>query len=400
MKRFLVPVVLLVLAACSQPNDLAEPTLESQFGTAGYDAASDVAVRGSSIYVVGAGDANPFTRRYSTSGSLLSEVKSGSAGFDMTRSVAIGGDFVYSATQYESSSTGTDSVVSKTRYDSGYSTWRRYIASSGSDTVYGVAADSAGNVYATGFTTGALTGSNRGSLDAFIRKYNASGAVLWTRQFGTSGVDTTNGLALDSYGNAYVVGYTYGALAGTNQGGHDAFIRKYSAAGGVLWTRQFQLGGNDEAYDVAVRGTSEVYVVGTFDYSASDQDGFVRKYDGLGNMRWTKPFGGSRGELVDGVSVDPLGNVYVAGATSSSLDGINQGSYDAFVRKYSGSGTLTWGKQFGTSGSDYAEKIATPSETELYVVGRSSGPLAGSNSGSTDAFIRRMNGAGEPVWTR
>ncbi len=195
-------------------------------------------------------------------------------------------------------------------------------------------------------------------------------------------------------------GYTGGALEGIHRGGRDAFVRKYSASGAVQWTRQFQLGGDDDATDIVVRGTSEVYLVGTYDYSASDQDGFIRKYDGLGNVTWTKLFGGSLTELVDGVSVDTLGNVYLAGATSSSLHAANRGGYDAFVRKYTPGGTLTWGGQFGTTGSDYVQKIATPSDGALYVVGRSSGPLAGSSSGSTDAFLRKMSRDGEPMWTR
>ena len=400
----LAPSLLALLGACSQPLTQApeQGALTPLFGTAGFDSASDVAsLSCGSVYVSGGFSGDAFTRRYAPHGELLAEAKSGTPEFDITRSVAVGSDgFVYRATQFEGSGTGTDTEVRKSASSLHYFEWTRSVASSGSDVAYGVAVDSSHNVYVAGYTTGALGGSNKGSLDAFVRKYSASGAVLWTRQFGTSGVDTANGVAVSSSGYIYVVSYTGGALAGSNQGGRDAFVRKYSPGGVVQWTRQFQLGGDDEAYDVAVRGTGEVYVVGTYDYSVSDQDGFIRKYDGLGNVRWTNTFGGPQGELMDGVSVDNLGNVYVAGATGSSLHGVSGGGFDALVRKYSPNGALAWGKQFGTAGSDYAEAVAScPDGREVFVVGRTSGPLAGS-SGGTDAFFRKLGSDGETAWTK
>ena len=45
---------------------------------------------------------------------------------------------------------------------------------------------------------------------------------------------------MDSDGNVYVAGVTYGTLPGqTNSGNYDAFVRKYDADGNELWTRQF-----------------------------------------------------------------------------------------------------------------------------------------------------------------
>jgi hypothetical protein len=46
--------------------------------------------------------------------------------------------------------------------------------------------------------------------------------VEWIKQFGTSTLDSSNGVATDSSGNVYISGYTYGALAGTNKGSYDA----------------------------------------------------------------------------------------------------------------------------------------------------------------------------------
>src|SRR5262249_45987744 len=62
--------------------------------------------------------------------------------------------------------------------------------------------------------------------DAFVRKYDASGNELWTRQFGTAGIDVAHAVAADATG-VYVAGVTDGAFTGqTNVGSRDAFVVK------------------------------------------------------------------------------------------------------------------------------------------------------------------------------
>lgn len=68
----------------------------------------------------------------------------------------------------------------------------------------------------------------------------ASEPANWIRQFGTTGLDEAKSVAVDPTGAGYVVGETFGTLPGqTPAGTLDAFIRKYDAAGTELWTRQF-----------------------------------------------------------------------------------------------------------------------------------------------------------------
>ena len=85
--------------------------------------------------------------------------------------------------------------------------------------------------------------------------------VQWIRQFGSSDVDIAYGVAVNSSG-VYVVGYTIATLPGqTSAGSTDAFIRKYDSSGNVVWTRQFGTQGFDQAFAVAVDSTG-VYVAG------------------------------------------------------------------------------------------------------------------------------------------
>ena len=102
----------------------------------------------------------------------------------------------------------------------------------------GVATDSSGNVYVTGFTDGGLDGNTNASgtgeffNDSFVVKYNSSGTKQWTKQFGAKSVDRAHGIATDSSGNVYVTGETEGGLDGnTNAGGYDSFVVKYNSDG-------------------------------------------------------------------------------------------------------------------------------------------------------------------------
>ena len=119
--------------------------------------------------------------------------------------------------------------------------WTRQFGTPDNDFVGDVAVDESGNLYLVGWTDGALSGkAGLGNQDAYLRKYDGDGNELWTHQFGTQDYDRATGLALDNFGNPYVVGKVGGALPGqTHSGGQDAYLRKYDTDGTELWTRQF-----------------------------------------------------------------------------------------------------------------------------------------------------------------
>src|SRR2546425_6245336 len=161
----------------------------------------------------------------------------------------------------------------------------------------GIAVDASG-VYVAGSINGTLPGqTSAGSCDAFLRKHDTSGNVLWTDQFGSSAADWANWIAVDASG-AYVAGVTFGGtLPGqTSAGSDDGFVRKYDASGNVVWTRQFGTSADDQAYAIAV-DASGAYVAGYAAGALPEQtstggfDAFVRKYDVNGNEVWTRQFG-------------------------------------------------------------------------------------------------------------
>ncbi len=319
--------------------------------------------------------------------------------------------YTYSTLPGQTHAGGEDAFVRK--YDpNGTELWTRQFGTSSLDQAKGVAVDSSGNILVVGETAGALPGQTQaGSRDVFVRKYDAGGNELWTRQFGTSDFDEAYGVAVDSSGNVLVVGDTIGTFPGQTQaGGEDAFVRKYDPNGTELWTRQFGASGLglDNALDVAVDSNGNVLVVGRTEGTlpgqtgAGSRDAFVRKYDAGGNELWTRQFGTSSLDEAFGVAVDSSGNILVVGATSGALPGqTHAGNWDAFVRKYDPNGTELWTRQFGTSSLDDAFGVAVDSNGNVLVVGRVyNAALPGqTQAGYGDAFVRKYDANGTELWT-
>jgi len=363
-----------------------------------------------------AGNTDLFVVKYNSSGTKQWTKQLGSSGLDSANGITIdssGNVYVTGVTfgglDWNTSAGANDLFVVK--YNSnGTKEWTKQLGSASSDYANGVATDSSGNVYVAGVTYGGLDGnSNNVNADLFVVKYNSSGTKQWTKQFGTSSTDLADGVATDSSGNVYVVGYTYGGLDGnTNTGASDIFVVKYNSSGTKQWTKQMGSSSRDYDYGVATDSSRNVYVSGdTYggldgNTSAGNADLFVVKYNSSGTKQWTKQMGTSSTDLANGVATDPSGNVYVTGGTYGGLDGnTNAGNSDLFVVKYNSSGTKQWTKQLGSSSRDLAIGVATDPSGNVYVTGGTKGGLDGNTSaGSSDLFVVKYNSSGTKQWTK
>ena len=291
------------------------------------------------------GGADAFVRKYDTAGTEVWTRQFGTSATDHAAGgVSVGASGVYvsgfssGTLPGQTASGGADTFVRK--YDTaGTEMWTRQFGASGEDSSQATSSDASG-VYVSGYVHGALPGqTSSGGADAYVRKYDTAGTEVWTRQFGSAGSDQATGIAIGA-SEAYVVGSVAGALPGqTYSGTDDAFVRKYDATGGEVWTRQFGTAAVDTAYATSVDGAG-VYLSGSTkgtlpgQTSSGDADAFVRKYDAAGGELWTHQFGTAVADEATGISVAASG-VYTAGRTSGALPTLaTSGGVDAFVRKY------------------------------------------------------------------
>jgi hypothetical protein len=298
------------------------------------------------------------------------------------------------------------------KYNSaGTAQWTRQFGAGSFAAALGVAVDGT-NVYVVGVTDNELPGQTNGGGfldDAFVRKYDGAGTILWTRQFGTADNDSATGVAVDGNGNVYVTGATQATFPGqTSSGATDVFLRAFDSAGAPLWTTQFGSAGNEISQDVAVDGHGNAIVVGRTDgafpgkTSAGGLDAFVSAFDSAGAPIWTSQFGTAGLDLAYGVALDAAGNAYVTGSAAGALPGqTSAGGQDAFVFAYDPAGLVLWTRQFGTSADDAAAGITVDANGSSYVAGNTAGTLAGQTSaGGVDAFVQVFDSAGNDVWTR
>ena len=333
--------------------------------------------------------------------------------------------------------------------------WTRQFGSNFSpyDVASAIVSDNTG-IYVAGSTLFGLPGQTgpSGGLDSFIRKYDSSGNVLWTRQFGMAGDDSPVSIAAHD-GTVYVVG-----AISTQTGvlGLDSYLRAYDSDGNILWTRQFGSASRDaaigvstddrgayvlssentfpgpgstilrmfdfdggERWNVEVRSNDRltpvgvssdptgIYVAGyvfagfvnTPGVISSNDDIFLSKYDKDGNQLWTRQAGTPVSDIVTGLALGD-GGIYLSGLTRGAFPGETQaGVRDVFLCRYDVDGNQQWLREFGTSAAEDSSRVAVD-RTGVSVAGVTKGTFSGySNSGFYDYFVRNFSSDGIPMWT-
>jgi hypothetical protein len=271
--------------------------------------------------------------------------------------------------------------------------------------------------------------------------------VEYSTFLGGTADEIGNGIAVDTAGNAYIVGTTQSPDFTTTAGAFDrtgavstvsdVFVAKLNPAGTALVYATF-IGGVDFEWGraIAIDSAGNAYIAGqtkssdfpttkgAFDRSlgipancprcATDNyDAFVTKLNATGSALVYSTYLGGASDIDDALSiaVDAAGSAYVAGETGSSDFPTTPGafrttrnaSYDAYVTKLNPAGSgLVYSTFIGGSQVDFAARIAVDASNSAYVLGNTSSPdfpttpgaFDTSQNGSFDLFLLKLNAAG------
>lgn len=272
-----------------------------------------------------------------------------------------------------------------------------------------------------------------------------------------SGDEAGNGIAIDSFGNIYIVGYTNSVefpllspiltrtdgLANAGGGPHremayDAFITKFNPnVTALVYSTylsnnssptdliDFQNHQNDDiAIAVVVNAQGEPYICGNTFSGDFPVKNAISTYSGAGDIFLTKLsatgtdivfstyLGGSGLDAVLGMAIDSSSNIYLAGSTISTvfrtanaIQNVNRGGMDGWVSKIRGDGSvLLYSTFLGGGGDDACTSVASDASGNAYITGftRSTNfPLAGAyqilKSAGSDAFITKINSTGSLI---
>ena len=310
-----------------------------------------------------------------------------------------------------------DGFITKINADGSALVFSTYLGGSVANWATGIAVDSSGATYVTGFTSSAdfptvkpIQATLGGPLrvpEAYVTKYTPDGTALaYSTYLGGTASDIGIGIAVDSGGRAYVTGITESidfptknAFQPTNAGGDDAFVTKINAAGSAFVYSTY-LGGSDfdSGRAIAVDSKARAYVTGQTNSSdfpifnaiqpgcGGCPDAFVTKINATGSsLMYSTYLGGNANDDGRGIAVDEFENIYVGGNTESSdfpvaipLQPRNQGSSDMFVTKLNALGNVfLFSTYLGGKGSDTAKGIALDSAESIYIAGDNTGASTG-----------------------
>jgi hypothetical protein len=327
--------------------------------------------------------------------------------------------------------------------------WGRTIAGPGYIAPVEMTLAPSGDIFLVGFFDGTLdfdptagvdehtSISGTGGYDVFVTKLTADADYVWTRTFAAP-VETAYGygVAVDSQGNAYVLGAFTGRQdfdpgpgvdMHTSNGNFDGFVVKSDSDGSFIWARTFGGPDYDMDYggDIALDPAGDVIVTSgfrqmvDFDPTAGvdertaigDQDLFMLKLHSDGSYGGAQTIGGV-GALVDpqAIRIDTDGNRFITGGFRSAVDfdpgpGVDlrtpQGDFDMFLAQFGPSGEYRWTITLGSNSFyDWGRRLALDeSGSNVYLVGYFGGPIdfdfgPGTDihvpGGNLDGFITRI----------
>ena len=321
--------------------------------------------------------------------------------------------------------------------------WASFIGGSGDDRALSIGVDPQGNSYLVGYTAsgnfpvlGALQVTKSGGRDVFVTKINAAGsAIVYSTFWGGSGNDQANGVAVDAYGQPYVVGETESpnfptvfAWKSAFGGLRDAFHFKIGVNGTMSYSTFVGGSGDDRGIGVAVSDTLTPYIVGCTTSTnfptqsplqatnRGGQDAFVIRFlPDADNVVYSSYLGGNGGasgrpECANSIALDPFNNMYVAGVTSSTnfphqlaVQNTLNGLSDGFITKISSDGAIIYSTYIGGSSSDVAVAVRVDAARRAYVLGYTTSrnlpllnPIQATPGGNYDVFLLRYDVSGYP----
>ena len=249
--------------------------------------------------------------------------------------------------------------------------------------------------------------------DYWLVKLTAAGGIQWQKCLGGSNNDV-GWYVEQTKDNGYVViGYTNSndAEISGNHGSWDYWVAKLDDTGRIQW--QKCLGGDTVDIPRCIQQTTDSgYIItgGTLstngDVTAGHGGGdcWVIKLSKTGSLQWQQTYGGSSGDA--GIAIkQTIDGGYILACSSSSADGdvaANKGNNDVWILKLSATGAISWKKNYGGSGNDYADDIQQTADSG-YIVACSSNSTDSDvtgNHGDFDYWLMKLSQTGSIQWQR
>lgn len=255
------------------------------------------------------------------------------------------------------------------------------------DEAWGCAVDGNNSIHVVG-----VVGVSATDEDLWLRKYSAAGEVMWTQTYAGPALakDGGRGVVVDPAELVYVAGFANVAMQG-----NDVVVRKHAADGAPLWTKAYAGAAmlSDVANAVALTPTGDLVVGGATTVVDAGNDTWLRKYSPAGATLWTRTYSGAAkgNDSTNAVAVTADGYIYAAGQEVVLGESSNM-----WVARYDADGNLLWSRLYngGASKADYLHGAVAMDDGGVVVCGYETAAGVPWKS-----FVRRYDEDGLAVWT-
>ncbi|MBE0433479.1 hypothetical protein IBX73_08445 [candidate division WOR-3 bacterium] len=379
MKAWVVYLVLIVATVVSaqEPDTLWTKTLGgiyNDYGRCVIQSADGGYVMTGWTTSWGAGNTDVCIIKTDSLGNTLWIKFYGGTGWDYGNSIVQTSDFGYVIAGFTNSFgvAGTNIYLLKT--DSlGDTLWTKTYG--GIDNCYGYA------VVATPDGGYLITGSRYGtSLDVLLVRTDSLGTVLWTKTYGGPELDEARSIALTADGGCIVAATT----SSFGSGLYDVYVLKCDSLGDTLWTRTYGGIYDDCGYSVIALPNGDFIIAGETSsfLGPGYEDVYLIRIKGDGDTLWTKTYGGTESDMSYSAVLSSDMGCVITGQTYS----LGAGYGDVYVVKTDSLGNLLWTKTYGGSDHDYGYSIAKTTDGGYIIVGSTTSFGAGCN----DIWLLKM----------
>ena len=291
------------------------------------------------------------------------------------------------------------------------------------DVAKSVIATSDGGFAVLGYTQsmdGDVTGKSSENYDYWMLKFNSETLLEWNKTYGGSGDDRGSQLIQTSDGGYALIGYSDSSDGDVtiNNGNRDFWVIKINATGAIIWEKSFGYSGVDEGVSILETSDNHFILSGVLDVTASGGDGNSGRYsprhaggdywsikiNASGDMVWSRFYGGSFTDNPAGIIENITSDlITVGGSDSNDVDiSNNKGTYDFWVIKSSSSGAIIWEKSYGGSEIDEARGVISTDNGDHIIVGdtRSEEQDVSFNNGGADLWVLRISDNGDSIWEK
>lgn len=308
---------------------------------------------------------------------------------------------------------GADVWIAKLGPD-GSIIWQNLIGGSGYDMPDCVLRTHDGGYIVSGYTESDFPESpvtNHGRNDIFVTKFNAGGAIEWSRLYGGESNEYRGSIVESPDGDGYVfVALTlsmYSGDVGVNPScdgpvcntAADVWVVKLDDYGNPVWNKV--IGGNGceaVAYDDSIQAVDDGYIIiAQKSEPYEDQDLFFVRLDENGETQWTKTYGGNDSEMAGSIQKTEGGYLFSAStrsANSGDVTGPNYGDCDMWAGMLDENGNLLWQDTFGGDKYEQNANLVPASDGGSVLTGRTwsgnSGNVVGTNDGYEDAWLVKI----------